>query len=97
MAIQFLNTIDAHELQDPKKVLVICVAILNSILNKLNITKTLIIDVKQKNVIKLDVVELDKWESHAEENFLPKDGLYIYLYQPGEQRGDKKIKTSDLL
>ena len=55
------------------------------------------IDVKQKNVIKLDVVELDKWESHAEENFLPKDGLYIYLYQPGEQRGDQKIKTSDLL
>ena len=25
---------------------------------------------------------------------LPEDGLYIYLYRPGEQRGDQKRRTT---
>ena len=46
------------------------------------------IDMKRKDVIKLDTVPLD--EKYPEETVLPKDGLYRYLYQPGEQHGDQK-------
>lgn len=45
---------------------------------------------KPKGTIKLDIVELDKSEIHLGEEVLPKDVLYRYLYQPGEQYRDKK-------
>ena len=32
----------------------------------------------------LDIVKLDKSETYTEENTPPEDGLYTYLYQPGE-------------
>ena len=64
------------------------VRILNKIVNKMNNTKSLMIDMKRKDVIKLDTVPLD--ERYPEETVLPKDGLYRYLYQPGEQHGDQK-------
>ena len=41
---------------------------------------------KPKDAIKLDNVPLDK--KYPEETVLPEDGLYRYLYQPGEQHGD---------
>ena len=37
---------------------------------------------KPKDAIKLDNVPLDK--KYPEETVLPEDGLYRYLYQPGE-------------
>ena len=43
---------------------------------------------KPKNAIKLDTVPLNK--TYPEETVLPEDGLYRYLYQPDEQRGDQK-------
>ena len=43
---------------------------------------------KPKDVIKLDTISLD--ETYPEETVLSKDGLYRYLYQPGEQHGDQK-------
>ena len=45
------------------------------------------IGMKPKDAIKLDAVLLDK--KYPEETVLPEDGLYRYLYQPGEQRGDQ--------
>ena len=46
----------------------------------MNDTKSLMDDQKPKDAIKLDVIELDKSEIYSEENGLPEDGLYRYLY-----------------
>ena len=79
---------DAQELQDPEKVSAIWVKNLNNIVNKMNNTVSSMIDMKPKDAIKLDNVPLDK--KYPEETVLPEDGLYRYLYQPGEQHGDQK-------
>ena len=50
---------------------------------------------KPKDAIKLDSVLLDK--TYPEETVLPEDGLYRYLYQPDEQHGDQKRRTTDLI
>ena len=50
---------DAQELQDPEKVSTIWVKNLNSIVNKMNNTKSSMIDMKPKDEIKLDTVKLD--------------------------------------
>ena len=44
---------------------------MNSIANKMNNTKSLIVDMKQKDFVKLDIVEIDKFETSLEENILP--------------------------
>ena len=49
---------------------------------------------KPKDAIKLDTIPLDK--KYPEETVLLKDGLCRYLYQPGEQHGDKKRPATDL-
>ena len=77
---------DAQELQDPEKVSTIWVKNLNSIVNKMSNTKSSMADMKPKDAIKLDTVKLDK--IYPQENILSEDGLYRYLYQPGEQHGD---------
>ena len=51
---------DAQELQDPEKVSTVWVKYLNKIVNKINNTKSLMIDMKPKNAIKLDTVPLEK-------------------------------------
>ena len=86
---------DAQELQNPEKVFRIWVKNLNKIVNKMNNTVSSIIDMKPKDVIKLDTIPLDK--KYPEETILPKDGLYRYLYQPGEQHGDQKRRPTDLI
>ena len=82
---------DAQELQDPEKVSTIWVKNLNKIVNKMNNTKSLMIDMRTEDAIKLDIVPLDK--TYLEETILPEDGLYRYRYQPGEQQGDQKRWT----
>ena len=82
---------DAQELQDPEKV---STNNLNKIVSSMNNTKSLMIDMKPKKAIELDTVPLDK--TYPEETVLPEDGLYRYLYQPGEQHGDEK-KTGNRL
>ena len=86
---------DAQELQDPEKVSTIWVENLNKIVNKMNNTVSPMIGMKSKNAVKLDIVPLDK--TYPEETVLPKDGLYRYLYQPGKQYGDQKIRATDLI
>ena len=82
---------DAQELQDPEKVSTIWVKNLNKIVNKMNNTKSSMIDMKPKDAIKLDIAPLDKTYSE------PEDGLYRYLYQPGEQHGDQKRRETDFI
>ena len=59
---------------------------LNKTVNKINNTVSPMIDMKPKDAIKVDFVPLDK--KYPEETILPEDGLYRYLYEPGEQHGD---------
>ena len=79
---------DAQELQDPEKVSRIWVKNLNKIVNKMNNTESLMTGMKPKDTIKLETVPLNK--TYPKEILLPEDGLYRYLYQPGEQHGDQK-------
>ena len=53
------------------------------------------IGMKPKDVIKLGTVLLNK--KYPEETVQPEDGLYRYLYQPGEQHKDKKRRAIDLI
>ena len=86
---------DAQELQDPEKVSTIWVKNLNKTVNKMNNTVSSMIGMKPKDAIKLDTVPLDK--TYPKETVLTKDGLYRYLYQPGEQHGDQKRRATDLI
>ena len=86
---------DAQELQGPEKVSMIWVKHLNKIVNKMNNTVSSMIGMKHKDAIKLDTVPLDK--ICPEETVLSEDGLYRYLYLPGEQHGDKKRRATDLI
>ena len=64
--------------QDPQKVTVIWVKYLHRIANKMNNTKSSMIEMKMKpkGTIKLDIAERDKPNTNPEENVLPQDGLY---------------------
>ena len=53
---------------------------LGSIVNKMSKTKSLMISVKPKDRIKLDIVKLDK--TYPEKNVLHKDVLCRHLYGP---------------
>ena len=95
LAKQSFRPMDAQELQDPEKVSTIWVKNLNKTVNKMNNTVSSMIGMKPKDAIKLDTVPLDK--TYPKETVLPEDGLYRYLYQPGEQHGDQKRRATDLI
>ena len=95
LAKLLFKPMDAQELQAQEKVSTICVKNLSKIVNKMNNTVSSMIDMKPKDAIKLDKILLDK--KYPEETVLPKDGLYRYLYQPGEQHGDQKRRATDLV
>ena len=58
--------------------------------NKMNNTKSLMIAMKPKNPIKMDIVELNKSETYPKEEVLPENSLCRYQYQPGKQHADQK-------
>ena len=62
---------------------------------RLNNTVLSMIGTKPKDAIKLDTVPLDK--KYPEETVLPENELYRYLYQTGEQNGDKKRQAADFI
>lgn len=70
---------NAQQLGDPENVSTIWVKNLNDIANKMNNTKSFMIDVKPKDTIKLDIAEPDKSETYPEEEELPEVGIYRYL------------------
>ena len=90
-----LKLMDAQELQDSEKLSTIWVKNLNIIMNKMNNTVSLMIGMKLKDAIKLETVPLH--QTYPEETLLPENGLYRYLYQPGEQDGDEKRRVIDLI
>ena len=95
LAKLLFKPMDAQALQVPEKVSTIWVKNLNKIVNEMNNTASSMIDMKPKDAIKLDTIPLDK--KYPEETVLPEDGLYRYLYQPGEQHGDQKRRATDFI
>ena len=87
---------DAQELNDPEKVFGTWIKYLYKIIKKMNNTVTAMIGMKPKDAIKLDRVKQVKSEEYPKEDTLPLDGLYRYLYQPGEQHGDQRRRATDL-
>ena len=61
----------------------------------MNNTVSSMIGMRPKDAIKLDTVPRDK--TYPKETPIPEDGLYRYLYQPGEQHGDQKRWATDLI
>ena len=94
LAKRLFKPMDAQELQDPDKVSRTWVKNLNKTVNKMNNTVSSMTGMKPKDAIKLDTVRLNK--TYPKETALPEDGLYRYLYQPGEQHGDQKRRAADL-
>ena len=92
---KLFEPMDAQERQDPEELSIIWVKTLNKIVNKMNNTKSLMTDMKYKDAIYLDTIPLDK--IYPEEIVLSEDGLYRYLYQPGEQHGDQKRRATDFI
>ena len=90
LARLLFEPMDAQELQDPEKVSTIWVKSLKKIVNKMNNTLS-----SMQDAIKPDTIPPDK--TYAGETVLPEDGLCRYLYQPGEQHGDQKRRTIDLI
>ena len=95
LAKLLFKPMDAQEVQDPQKVSTIYVKNLNKIVNKMNNTKSSMIGMKPEDAIKLDTVPLDN--IYPEETAIPKDELYRYLYQPGEQNGDQKRRATEFI
>ena len=86
---------DPQEFQDPERISAVWVKNLNSIVNKINNTKSWMIGMKSKNVIKLDIMKPDISKTHPKE-VLPEDGLYRHLYQNGGKHGNQKKKPLTL-
>ena len=57
---------------------------------------TAMIKMKPKDAIKLDYIEL-KVKEIQEKDVLPEDGLYRYLYQPGELEGGQQRRAIDMI
>ena len=50
---------------------------------------------KPSDVIKLNQIPLVNRENYPPEDTLPKDGLYHYLLQPGEEHDDQHKRAMD--
>ena len=87
---------DAQELNNPKKDSKTWVKHLQNIIKKMNSEITAMIKMKPKDAIKLDYVEL-KVKEIQEKDVLPEDGLYRYLYQPGELEGGQQRRATDMI
>ena len=85
---------DAQELQNPTKDSKIWVKYLQKVVTRLNSEKTQMLGMTPAKAVKLDNVEL-KVKPYPEEQILPVDGLYRYLYQPGELEDDNRRRATD--
>lgn len=86
---------DAQELNDSEKVSSTWVKHLYKLIDRLNDTKTQMIDMKPKDAIIMKEVPLVNQESYPSEVELPQGGLYRYLLQPGEEHDDGRRRATD--
>ena len=59
LAKQLFKPMDAQKIQGPEKLSTVWVKNLNSIVKKMNNTKSSMIDMTPKDAVRLDIVELD--------------------------------------
>ena len=82
-------------MNDPERVSSRWVKHSYGLVDKLNGTTTEMIGMKPKDAIVLDQVPLVNRENYPEEDKLPKNGLYRYLLQPGEEHDDQRHRATD--
>ena len=87
---------DAQELNDPTKDSKTWIKHLYKLVTKLNSTKLDRIGVAPAKAVKLEHVELNI-KAYSKEDTLPVDGLYRYLYQPGELEGGQTRRATDMV
>ena len=87
---------DAQELNDPTKDSKTWVKHLYKLVTKLNNTKLDRIGMTPAKAVKLEHVELNI-KAYSKEDTLPVDGLYRYLYQPGELEGGQQRRATDIV
>ena len=87
---------DAQELQNPRKDSRIWVKNHQKVVSKLNNEKTRMLGMTPAKAVKLDNVEL-KVKPYPQEEVAPEDGLYRYLYQPGELEGGDRRRATDMI
>jgi len=95
LAEKLFKVQDAKELDDPEHDSKVWVKHLQSIVRSLNNEKTEMIEMKPSKAVKLEHVTL-KTKPYPTENILPTDGLYRYLYQPGELEGGQQRRATDM-
>ena len=96
LAERLFKAQDAQELQNPTKDSRIWVKYLQKVVTRLNSEKTQMLGMTPAKAVKLTSVEL-KVKPYPEEKVLPEDGLYRYLYQPGELEDDNRRRATDMI
>ena len=92
LAERLFKVQDTQELNDPEKVSSRWVKHLYGLVDELNDTETEMNGMKPNDAIKLNEVPLVNREAYPSEEVLPKDGLYRYLLQPGEEHDDQSAE-----
>ena len=87
---------DAQELNNPTRDSKTWVKHLYTIVDQLNKEPNSVIKMTPQKAIKLKEVQLFH-ESYPKEEILPTDGLYRYLYQPGELEGGQQRRATDMI
>ena len=87
---------DAQELNDPSKDSRTWVKHLYKIVSSINNTKLDRIEMTPAKAVKLENVTLNV-KYYPKEEVLPADGLYRYLYEPGELEGGQKRRATDMV
>ena len=95
LAERLFKAQDAQELQNPTKDSRIWVKYLQKAVSRLNSEKTQMLGMTPAKAVKLDNIELKVKHPYPEEQILPVDGLYRYLYQPGELEDDNRRRATD--
>ena len=94
LAERLFKAQDAQELQNPTKDSRIWVKYLQKAVTRLNSEKTQMLGMTPAKAVRLTSVELQV-APYPEEKVLPVDGLYRYLYQPGELEGGDRRRATD--
>ena len=87
---------DAQELNNPTKDSKTWVKHLYTIVDELNKESNSVIKIAPQKAIELKEVQLFH-EPYPKEDILPTDGLYRYLYQPGELEGGQQRRATDMI
>ena len=86
---------DVKELHNPTQSSRSWIKYLQSAVDHLNNTETQMIGMKPIDAIKLKRVKLHV-KPYPPEKILPADGLYSYLYKPGELEHDTQKRATDM-